>query len=231
MSEARRHSKVANFEPRWHAAIGVLLAVALYVTLPPKFTFGPFWLFPLLVLALLVPLLVTSPYRGNETRWHRMASIALIAIVNFFNILSVVLLVTSLIHPSVHHKETGGQLLLAGLQIWATNIVVFSLWYWELDSDGPEARAHKNNAAQFENPDFQFPQMLGGAQGGALCVDTGWKPLFVDYVFLAFNTATALSPADTMPLTRMAKMLMMTQSSISFATIAVIVSRSINILG
>ncbi|MDP9016716.1 MAG: hypothetical protein M3N19_00150, partial [Candidatus Eremiobacteraeota bacterium] len=101
---------------------------------------------------------------------------------------------------------------------------------WELDSNGPESRSRGASAADFEDPDFQYPQMLGG-EGGPMCAQTGWKPLFLDYVFLAFNTATALSPADTFPLSRLAKMLMMTESVISFATIAVIVSRSINILG
>ena len=224
--------RIANDEPRWHASVAVLIALALYMTLPPKVTFGPLWLLPLLVLGLLIPLSIVAPYRKNETALQRAASIALIAVVNLFNIFSVVLLVVQLIHPSAHHKaETGGELLLAGIQIWATNIIVFALWYWELDAGGPEARAHARNAAEFEQPDFQFPQMLGGGQGQAMCVETGWKPLFVDYVFLAFNTATALSPADTMPFSRLAKMLMMTESIISFATIAVIVSRSINILG
>ncbi len=219
-------------EPRWHASIGILIALALYVTLPQKVTIGPFWLFPLLVLGLLIPLSLASPYRRNETDVQRAASVALIAVVNLFNIFSVALLVVQLIHPSPHHHvQSGRDLLLAGIQIWATNILVFGLWYWELDSGGPEARANARDASKFVNPDFQFPQMMGGAQAPAMCVQSGWKPLFADYVFLAFNTATALSPADTMPLTRLAKMLMMTESAISFATIAVIISRSINILG
>ncbi|GAC1389160.1 MAG: hypothetical protein NVSMB31_04730 [Vulcanimicrobiaceae bacterium] len=218
-------------EPRWHASIAVVLALALYVTLPPKVTYGPLWLFPLIVLGLLIPLSLFAPDRKEETTLQRVASISVIAFVNLFNLVSVFLLVYFLIHPSQHHRaETGGQLLLAGIQIWLTNILVFALWYWELDSDGPEARARGSSAADFENPDFQFPQMLGG-QDGPICVKSGWKPLFIDYAFLAFNTATALSPADTMPLSRLAKMLMMTESVISFATIAVIVSRSINILG
>ncbi|GAC1654367.1 MAG: hypothetical protein NVS9B12_04890 [Vulcanimicrobiaceae bacterium] len=222
--------RVPNNEPRWHASVAVVLALALYMTLPSKVTFGPSYVLPLLVLGLLIPLSILAPYRHNETKWQRVASIALIAIVNLYNVLSVLLLVLQLTNPTEPHKS-GGELLQAGVQIWATNILVFGLWYWELDSGGPEQRSHAGNAAEFQAPDFQFPQMVGGGQGPAMCVETGWKPLFVDYIFLAFNTATALSPADTMPLTRMAKMLMMTESVISFATIAVIVSRSINILG
>lgn len=225
-------TKTPNDEPRWHASIAVLLALALYVTLPSKVTVGPLWLFPLLVLAFLIPLSIIAPFRHNETKWQRAASITLIAIVNLFNIVSVLLLVSQLIHPSTHHRaETGSELLLAGIQIWATNILVFGLWFWELDAGGPETRANSQNAAEFEEPDFQFPQMVGGGVGPAMCVQTGWKPFFIDYVFLAFNTATALSPADTMPLSRLAKMLMMTESLISLSTIAVVVSRSVNLLG
>ncbi|MDP9017621.1 MAG: hypothetical protein M3N19_04810, partial [Candidatus Eremiobacteraeota bacterium] len=155
-------TKAVNTEPRWHASIAVVLALALYVTLPPKVTFGPLWLFPLLVLGLLIPLSLFAPDRKEETTVQRVASIAVIAFVNLFNLVSVFFLVYFLIHPSAHHKESGGQLLLAGIQIWLTNILVFSLWYWELDSDGPEARSRGSSAADFKDPDFQFPQMLGG---------------------------------------------------------------------
>ena len=205
--------------------------MALYLTLPPKVTFGPFWLFPLLVLGLLVPLSVLAPMRGKETRHQRFASIALIAIINLFNLYSVLMLIAHLVHPGHHVARTGSELLLGGIEIWITNILVFSLWFWELDAGGPSVRAKGDSAVEFANPDFQFPQMVGGGQGPAMCVETGWKPLFVDYLFLAFNTSTALSPADTFPLSRLAKMLMMTQSVISFATIAMIVSRAVNILG
>ena len=224
--------RVANSEPRWHASIAILIALVLYVTLPPKFTFGPFWLFPLLVLGLLTPLAVTAPFRKQDTLLARGAALALIAILTLFNIVAVALLVAQLIHPSVNHRpETGPELLISGVQIWVMNILIFALWYWELDSNGPLEREKIKDASEFPDPDFQFPQMMNSGLGAAMCVQTGWKPLFIDYVYLAFNTATALSPADTFPLSRLAKLLMMTESAISLATIAVIVSRSINILG
>jgi uncharacterized membrane protein len=210
----------------------VLAALVLYVTLPSKLTIGPFWLFPLLVLGLLIPLSIFSPNRVDETRRARIGSIALIAILTLYNVVSVYLLVHSLIHPSAAHPaRTGGELLVAGVHIWMTNILIFGLWYWEFDAGGPEIRAKSPNAAAFPAPDFQFPQMTNAGEGAGMAAESGWMPLFVDYLFLAFNTATALSPCDTMPFTRLAKILMMTESVISFATIAVIVSRSINILG
>lgn len=67
-------------EPRWHAALAVLAAILLYVTLPPRLIVGPLWLFPLLVLAIMVPLNILSPRRYQESRAHRAFSVATIAI-------------------------------------------------------------------------------------------------------------------------------------------------------
>ncbi|PZR55976.1 MAG: hypothetical protein DLM50_09135 [Candidatus Meridianibacter frigidus] len=220
---------IGNDEPRWHASLGVLAILGLYITLPPKVTFGPLWLFPLLVLAILVPLSVISPIRRHENAAQRIASIGLIALLNLFNILSLVLLIASIVHRAgVTHFSTGAPLLLAGVQIWLTNTLVFALWYWELDSGGPEARAHAISAQKFSRADFLFPQMA--SQNDLECVDPGWKPLFIDYLFLAFTNSTAFSPADTFPLTRLGKVLMMAEAFVSFTTIGIIISRAVGIL-
>jgi len=58
----------------------------------------------------------------------------------------------------------------------------------------------------------------------------GWKPLFLDYLYLAFTDATAFSPTDVMPITRLAKMLMLVEATISLVTIAIILARAINII-
>lgn len=221
----------ANDEPRWHASLAVIAALLLYITLPSKVTFGPLWLFPVLVLGVLIPLSIVAPIRRHETAAQRLWSIILIAIVNLFNVASLVLLMISLLPRPGHVPPTSGEhLLLAGIQIWLTNILVFAQWYWELDAGGPEQRAQALSAGQFTAADFLFPQM--DPKSAALpCVDSGWKPLFVDYLFLSFSTATALSAADTFPLTRMAKMLMLAEAMVSLTTIAIIISRAINILG
>jgi uncharacterized membrane protein len=100
--------------------------------------------------------------------------------------------------------------------------LLFSLLYWRMDRGGPEARA--NDAGT--RPDWLFPQ--SGAPDDA---PPGWRPTFVDYLFLAYSTATAFSPTDALPLTSRAKMLMMLESSISLSTLVVVASRAINILG
>jgi hypothetical protein len=106
--------------------------------------------------------------------------------------------------------------------VWVTNVLTFSLLYWQIDRGGPEARA--NNA--ITRPDWMFPQT--GAPGDA---PPDWRPKFVDYLVLGFSTATAFSPTDALPLTSRAKMLMMLESTISLVTIVVVASRAINILG
>ena len=51
-------------------------------------------------------------------------------------------------------------------------------------------------------------------------IHVDWEPTFVDYLYLSFTDATAFSPTDTLPMTRWAKLLMLTQSCVSLATVA-----------
>lgn len=220
-------------EPRWHASLAVIAALILYITLPPKLTVGPIWAAPLAVLAILIPLSILAPRRHRETRRMRFWGILLIAVVNFFNITSVVLLINGFFHPSrTAELQSAAALLRHGLQIWFTNILVFGLWFWELDGDGPDARAHASAATEFKNADFLFPQMQMALQGGERlpCVDPLWKPQFFDYVYLAFTNSTAFSPADVMPLSRWAKALMLLESLISLVTIAIVLARSVSLI-
>jgi uncharacterized membrane protein len=230
---ATQQPVMVQHEPRWHASLAVLAALILYVTLPPRYTIGPAWVAPLIVLIIMVPLLVFSPRRHRETRRTRVWGILLIAIVNFFNIVSVILLINGFFHPArTAEVQSAANLLRHGLQIWFTNILVFALWFWELDGDGPDARAHANAATEFENADFLFPQMQLAVMGDTpmRCVDPLWKPQFFDYLYLAFTNSTAFSPADTMPLSRWAKALMLVESMISLVTIAVVLARAVSLI-
>jgi hypothetical protein len=118
-------------------------------------------------------------------------------------------------------RSEGKPLILAAMQIWLTNVIVFGLWYWELDRGGPNARCHPHP----RNPDFLFPQM-----GTPEVAPLGWTPRFLDYLYLAFTNATAFSPTDTMPLTVLAKTLMAAQSIASLITVSVVAARAVNIL-
>ena len=111
-------------------------------------------------------------------------------------------------------------LLQSSVLLWVFNILVFALWYWEIDGGRPV----KRHLAGHQAADFMFPQQAGGNDGS-------WAPHFLDYLFVAFTGATALSPTDTYPLTRPAKALMMMEAMLSVAIIVLLVARAVNILG
>lgn len=226
----QKTTMAARSEPRWHAAIAVLAALALYITLPPKLTIGPVWVGPALVLLVLIPLLVIAPRQRFAGR-TRLMGIVLIAIVNFFNLASVVLLVASFFHPDKASNHSAALVLRNGMQIWLTNIIVFGLWFWELDGGGPDARAKVTCGNKFENADFLFPQVASMLAGGSTApvIDPNWKPSFIDYLYVGFTNSTAFSPTDTMPLTHWAKTLMTFEAIVSLVTIAIVISRAVGL--
>ncbi len=113
------------------------------------------------------------------------------------------------------------QLLLTGASIWFTNVIVFGLWYWEFDRGGPVERA----VATQPFPDLLFPQMTSPD-----LAPPDWEPGFIDYFYVSFTNATAFSPTDTMPMTRWAKLTMLTQSAVSVVTVVLVIARAVNIL-
>ncbi len=208
-------------ESRLPATLAIVFAAALNFVLPGKFTAGPPWLFPLIEMAIVIPLLIAAPRRRpKEARWEQIAAIVLIAIANVANVTSLYLLIRHLIFDSKH--VTGPELLYSSVAIWLTNVIVFALWFWEIDRGGPDDRMRDDHGA----PDFLFPQMVTPE-----CAVGSWTPRFFDYLYLSFTNATAFSPTDTMPLSAVAKMLMLVESLASLATIAIVASRAINILG
>lgn len=210
----------------WPAQLCVLGAIALQVRLPGKLTVGPTWLLPSLEGALLIGLAVTTPH-GRVDEDHpvrRRVAIGLIALVNAANAGSLYLLTHELLHKGV---KNGHALILSGIAIWLTNVLIFALWYWQLDRGGPANRAlHPDPTTPEGRPDFVFPEM----DGGLPYTPQSWIPGFLDYLALAVTTATAFSPADTMPISQRAKALMSTQAVISLVTLGLIISRAVGIL-
>jgi uncharacterized membrane protein len=198
----------------------VVVAIGLQLILPGELLVGQGnrWVIPALECALLVVLLVVNPRTINpEERRLRAVGITLIALVTIANVASLV----ALIHALLYGSRAGGRTLVyASVPIWLTNVIVFGLWYWELDRGGPAARCQPTH----RRPDFLFPQMVTRA------VDPDWTPRFSDYLYTSFTNATAFSPTDTMPLTVWAKLLMSAQAMASLITVAVVVSRAVNIL-
>jgi len=210
----------ADAEPRWPAVLAILVAIGLQVVLPERVIegLGPRWFIPVLEGVLLVALLIANPHRlGRESAALRLLSLGLIAVITAANMVAL----GELIRALLEHSSTGGRaLVFASVPIWLTNVIVFGLWYWELDRGGVTARLQPTH----RRPDFLFPQM---AVPGA---SPGWAPQFMDYLYTSFTNATAFSPTDTMPLTGWAKLLMMIQSLASLLTVALVISRDVNIL-
>jgi uncharacterized membrane protein len=207
-------------EPRWPVTAAVLLAIGLQLLIPESLAPRPRWVLPAIELVLLILLVAANPRRlERDRRWVRLASLTLVAIASLANIVSVARLVIGLVQGTL--GQSAGPLLVYGALIWSTNVIVFGLWYWELDRGGPVERAKATRT----HPDFQFPQMLTPE-----LTDKDWEPQFVDYLYVSFTNATAFSPTDTMPLSRWAKMLMLVQSGVSLITVALVVARAVNIL-
>jgi uncharacterized membrane protein len=199
--------------------VALVVALVLYVVLPDSLIIRPRWLIPALEIALMLPLTLGQPRRHpHETAWLRGAAVVLIAVVNAANVVSVGLLVQRLLGGT---HATGRTLVYAAAAIWVTNVIVFGLWFWELDRGGPGQRASGNP----RYPDFQFPQMLSPDMA-----PPKWKPNFLDYLYVSFTNATAFSPTDTMPLSQVAKVLMAVESAVSLLTVVVVAARAINIL-
>ncbi len=206
-------------EARWPATLAIVAAIALYLALPDTLVLGPNWVLPILEGAILVPLTVARPHRhAGESGRSRIAAIVLIALANLGNVASLGLLVNLLLSGS---HITGRTLILAAIEIYLTNVIVFGLWYWELDGGGPAARL----AGRSSFPDFLFPQMNAPDKA-----PPGWRPAFLDYIYVSLTNATAFSPTDTMPLTRMAKALMAMQCVASLLTVALVAGRAVNVL-
>jgi hypothetical protein len=214
-------------EPRWHAALAIGVALFLYARLPPKIIVGPYWLLPLLIVVILVPLLVISPHRMQEDRLVRIASILNIAVLNVFNVCTIALFFLYELSQQHRRSFNGQELLVVAVQLWLTNVIVYALWFWETDGGGPSARLRYNFEQNPGRADFLFPQM---ALTPDLQEKLRWRPAFVDYLFLAFTNATAFSPTDTFALSPLAKVLMMAQALTSLITIAIVAGRAINVL-
>jgi hypothetical protein len=199
-----------------------LLAIgALRFALPEALSWGPDWLLLGILAVLAIPTVLT--HRSGLNTLNRWLGIVTSSIVTLDMIWSLGLLISAL--PK--HTQSPVALLQSAAALWIVNILVFASWYWRLDGGGPSARerrgVHSDGA-------FLFPQMTLTPETKRIMGEDTWSPGFVDYLFLAFNTSTAFSPTDVPVLSRWAKVLMMIQSLISLATIALLAARAVNIL-
>ena len=195
--------------------------MALQMAIPRSYTVVPRW--PLLLLEglLLVALLAINPrVMTRRTRLGRNATWVLLAAITIDNTLSAVLLDVRIVTGEV--SNNAAILLGSGAAIFVTNIIVFGIWYWELDRGGPFAR----HEGERPYPDFMFPQMTTPN-----VAKPDWRPTFVDYLYVSVTNVMAFSPTDTMPLARWAKAMMTVQAMVALSTAALVISRAVNVLG
>jgi len=203
-------------EPRWPSILALLATAGLNLVLPAHLRFGPGLLLVAIVSMLLIPAIIARHVGNNEL--HRVLSRVVLTSVTASLVWSLTLLISRL--PS--HSDSPQVLLQAAAALWVANILVFASWYWRLDAGGPVARDLRPSHAEGA---FLFPQMLIAGQRAR-----NWRPGFVDYLFLAFNTSTAFSPTDVPVLSRWAKVMMMIQALISLGTLVIVAARAVNIL-
>ena len=215
-AESSSTAAARTVEPRWPALLAVLANGGLHFVMPEQLRFGPGWLLITVVSVLLVPTVIA--HRTGRALLNRVLGHTVLGIVTASMVWSLGLLILRL--PK--HADTPPELLRAAATLWVANVLVFASWYWRLDAGGPHQRELEES---HDDGAFLFPQMLLLDRQSR-----SWRPGFVDYLFLAFNTSTAFSPTDVPVLSRWAKIMMIVQASISLATIALIAARAVNIL-
>jgi len=206
-------------EHRWPVAIVVTLVIALQFSLSPAFSLSFKNQICILEAVLLLIVVAINPRRiSSHIPSARFVGLALTWLMTLSNTMSAIKLIDAMISGEITNAR---QLLLSAGSIWIMNIVVFALWYWELDRGGPGKRAE----ARKPFPDFMFPQMSNPGFS-----PSGWHPTFFDYLYTSFTNASAFSPTDVMPLTRWAKMLMLIQSLTALLMVGLVIARAVNIL-
>ena len=208
-------------EPRWQVLLALLAIAGTSYARPPWLSVGPRWLLPVLMLVLIVPT-IFAHHTGRYSLNHALG-ILINSIITCALIGSVILLIVAL--PT--HKESPIALLRSGAELWLSNVVVFALWYWRLDGGGPNVR---DTRREFGSHAFVFPQMqIEKIERTRFGID-GWRPGFVDYLFIAFTTSSTFGPTDAPILQPWAKLLAMLQAFISLTIVVLLISRAAGVL-
>jgi hypothetical protein len=214
-----------NPESRWPVLVALLSAIVMQGAIPKRYTVVPRWPLLAMEVALVVVLLIINPVRLNRaTRLGKGASLLLLAAITIDNTASAVLLDYHIVTGTV--SNDAALLLGSGAAVFITNVIVFGIWYWEIDLGGPFARAGINERdPKRVYPDFLFPQM-----DKRHLAPKDWEPRFLDYLYVSLTNVMAFSPTDTMPLTRRAKAMMSLQALVAVSTLALVIARAVNVL-
>ena len=232
MEEVARHpSRTAEPEYRWPAVLALVGALALYALLPNSLVGVQRFVVVGAGIAFLITLSIVNPHRlVRQPRWYRVVSVGFALLLVLVNQVALVIIVYKLVGG--HHDAP--ELLLAALQVWVANVIGFALLYWELDRGGPVVRTMW---ARTELPaaDLRFPQdedhtaVAEVAARSSAVMD--WTPRFVDYFYTSLSNSMAFSASDAIPLSQRIKLLMGLQAFGGFVILALVIARSVGILG
>jgi uncharacterized membrane protein len=216
------HKEHNTSEPIWHIQVAIAAVIMLQLVLDSHLTIGPKYLVGGIELILLGSLMIIA-HTTASLALRRTIAILLTALVTITNVLSLVLVIKALFgEGSADHIINGRDLLISSLSIYLTNLIVFGLWYWEMD--------FKTGGKDSPLPqDFLFAQMNAPEHAGLH--NKGWRPTFFDYLYISITNATAFSPTDTLPLSHRAKGLMSVQSLVSLTVIVLATARAVNAIG
>jgi len=219
-------------EHRWPVVVAVAVALVLYLLQRSPLVPWLQWVVVGTCLAVLLALVFLNPHRLNrETRWSRIASIALAVLLLAANQVALVSLITDLLNSN---EQDAGGILLMSLQVWTTNVIAYAIVYWEVDRGGPVVR-RREPRSELPPASFRFPQdedhdaIDEVAVGSSKAAD--WTPEFFDYLYFSSSNSMAFSPTDTMPLARWAKALMLVESFSGFVILALVIARAVSVIG
>lgn len=218
MSDA---AQATRDERRWAPVFSILVVFGVLRVLPHHVYIMPEWVAYGVVLVGILPMIAVM-FATDKAFWLQVERIAIMLLAAVYAVNTAAELADMIGMITLRPPEVRSiSLLSSSLAIWLTNVLTFSLLYWQIDRGGPSARLRGTGAPH----DWLFPQRTVPEVTPA-----DWRPLYLDYMSLAFNTATAFSPTDVMPLSRRAKMLMTLESTISLLTLVVVAARAVNVL-
>jgi uncharacterized membrane protein len=198
----------------------MLVAIILQLLLPDRYVFGSRYALIVAEALLLTAMSFTTPkeriFKSLSRRINVFLLLMLSGIANGYSLFEVA---QRLLQSG--KVANGRELILTAVNIYLTNIIIFALWYWEMDGGGPGQRLQAPKHEQ----DFLFPQNQNEDYK-----HPHWQPTFIDYLYVSSTNGMAFSPTDTMPLSRRAKLLMLAQATISLISVALVAARAVNIL-
>jgi len=232
MNAPTKPQQRAEAERRWPVVVAIVVALLLYGLLPSTFTPAIRYGVVIVSAGILIALIFLNPARlVRESRWSRILSGAQALVLVAGNQIALVELVIQLVTAT---HQSGPGLLLAALQVWATNVIAFGVLYWEMDRGGPVAR-RRDRRSDLPKADFRFPQdedhdTIDEVRAGSSAA-SDWMPGYLDYLYFSATDSMAFSPTDVMPLTARAKALMLTEAFAGFVILALVIARAVSLLG